>query len=59
MTWLFTIGGLIFGGLAWGFPGALVVGFLGWLVGFIISAQRKPSNVVPADAGTQAQPLTI
>lgn len=52
MSWLGLIVGVVVGGLIGKFPGALALGFLGWLVGFIISSQKKQS-VIPVQTGIQ------
>src|SRR5258706_4540910 len=41
MSWLGLIIGLVVGGAIGKVPGALALGFLGWLVGFIISSMKK------------------
>ena len=50
MMWLGLIGGLVVGAVLWGAPGAIVLGFFGWLTGLIVkSHQRGPSTpVAPA-----------
>ena len=47
MSWLGLIVGVILGGLIGKFPGALALGFLGWLVGFIVSSTQK--KAIPAE----------
>ncbi len=51
MVWLGLILGIVIGAVAWGAPGAIVLGFIGWLTGLIIKSNQKgpPAKpVVPA-----------
>ena len=46
MIWAFAIGGVVLGGAFWGLPGAISVGFLGWLTGIVVQSLRaKPPPV--------------
>ena len=60
MTWLGLIGGIVLGGLIWGWPGAFTLGFLGWLGGFIIGSARKSAKPVeaPVQVESTAQRLS-
>ncbi|HUL56369.1 MAG TPA: DUF2339 domain-containing protein, partial [Usitatibacter sp.] len=54
MTWILMIVGALIGAALGGLPGFLAMGFLGWLVGFIIKSNREtpqpaPSKPVPSD----------
>lgn len=41
--------GLILGGLAWGFSGAVVLGFFGFIGGLIFGNRGKPDSIAPTD----------
>ena len=49
MAWMGLIAGAVMGGLTWGWSGAVVLGFVGWLAGIIIGS-RKPSAPVATPA---------
>ena len=44
MAWLGLFAGIILGAAIGQLPGALVLGFLGWLTGFIIASSRKATK---------------
>jgi uncharacterized membrane protein len=46
MAWIGLIVGIVFGGALGGWPGALALGFLGWLGGFILAAATRPKERV-------------
>jgi uncharacterized membrane protein len=46
MAWIGLIVGIVFGASLGGVPGALALGFLGWLGGFIFAAATKPKEPV-------------
>src|SRR6185369_14917296 len=50
MAWLGLILGAIVGGLGWGWSGAVVLAFIGWLAGIIIGSKKQaataPTTVV-------------
>ena len=50
MAWIGLIVGILIGAVIGKLPGALALGFLGWLVGFVIAAQKKPGTPVAAPA---------
>jgi uncharacterized membrane protein len=58
MIVLFIIIGIVAGGIFWGINGAITLGFIGWLTGLIVKAQRHPVEP-PAAAGPApaARPL--
>ena len=43
MAWLGLFGGIVVGGLVWGWNGAVVLGFIGWLAGIIVGSRRAKS----------------
>ncbi|HTS84280.1 MAG TPA: DUF2339 domain-containing protein, partial [Usitatibacter sp.] len=53
MIWVLTIVGALIGGLIGEWPGFFAMGFLGWIVGFIIKSSRQPqpapSKAPPSD----------
>ena len=53
MGWIGLIVGILVGAVIGKLPGALALGFLGWLVGFVIAQQKKPSTSTPAPRATQ------
>ena len=55
MAWLGLFAGIVVGALIWQVPGALVLGFLGWLAGFIISSSRKTKEeaMAPVQSGAR------
>ncbi|MBC8023656.1 MAG: hypothetical protein H7Y14_11080, partial [Burkholderiales bacterium] len=63
MAWLGLFAGVIVGALLWRMPGALALGFIGWLVGFIVGAQRKPvvpaTPVIPVQTGIQGPERSV
>ncbi|HEX3058009.1 MAG TPA: hypothetical protein VHP62_01535, partial [Usitatibacter sp.] len=57
MSWIGLIVGILVGAVIGKLPGALALGFLGWLVGFVIAAQKKPSApVTPTAPVTTTKP---
>src|SRR5258706_2206339 len=44
MIVLFIIIGIVAGGIFWGINGAITLGFIGWLAGMIVQAQRRPAQ---------------
>jgi uncharacterized membrane protein len=55
MAWIGLIGGIVVGALGWGWNGAVVLGFIGWLAGIIIGASRKPKAPAAARAVTMPE----
>ena len=43
MTWLLVVIGVLVGAAEWGFPGAITLGFLGWLFGIILKSKARPA----------------
>jgi uncharacterized membrane protein len=41
------LAGLLLGAIVFGFPGAIIGGFFGWLAGFLISSKSKASAATP------------
>src|SRR5258706_16138318 len=61
MSWIGLIVGILLGAVIGKLPGALALGFLGRLVGFVIAAQKKPAQGSadirgPAVTHAQAEP---
>ena len=50
MAWIGLIVGILIGAVIGQLPGALALGFLGWLVGFVMAAQKKPGAAVTPTA---------
>jgi uncharacterized membrane protein len=44
MAWIGLIGGILVGAVGWGWDGAVVAGFVGWLAGIIAGSRKKPSK---------------
>jgi uncharacterized membrane protein len=42
MIWLLAVIGVIVGAAEWGFPGAITLGFLGWLLGIVLRSNAHP-----------------
>ena len=57
MAWIGLIVGILIGASIGKLPGALALGFLGWLTGFIIAASRKPKEA-PAAQGIRVDVIT-
>ncbi len=43
MTWVLVAIGVLVGAAQWGFPGAITLGFLGWLLGIILKSKARPA----------------
>ncbi len=58
MIWLGLVVGVVAGAALWGWPGALVVGFCGWLAGIIISSSSAKARraTAPVAAPAAARP---
>ncbi len=58
MMWIgLAVGGLLGAGL-WGWRGAVTLGFVGWLVGLVVRAQRESgTRPAPSRAAPRAEPL--
>ena len=54
MVWIGLIGGIIIGALIGELQGAIVLGFVGWLVGLIVKSGRESKNK-PLDLNTGAR----
>ena len=53
MAWMIgLVGGLILGGAIWGWSGAIVLGFVGWLGGIIVGSRKSSQSVVTKPAKT-------
>jgi uncharacterized membrane protein len=57
MMWLGLFAGIAIGALAWGYSGAVVLGFLGWLAGVIIGSIRSKPAPAKAPPAAAAQPV--
>ena len=53
MAWIGLIVGVVLGAAIGKFSGALALGFIGWLVGFIIAAATKPKDIAPVQRAGQ------
>ncbi|HUL55603.1 MAG TPA: DUF2339 domain-containing protein, partial [Usitatibacter sp.] len=53
MMWLGLIGGLVVGAVLWGAPGAIVLGFFGWLTGLIVKSHQRGPSAPVAPAATK------
>src|SRR5471030_1700761 len=42
MIWLLAVIGVVIGAAEWGFPGAITLGFLGWLLGVVLKSNARP-----------------
>ena len=50
MSWLGLFAGILVGAAFWGVPGALVLGFFGWLAGIIFGSRSARAKPAPASA---------
>lgn len=50
MSWLGLFAGIVVGAAIWGWPGALVLAFFGWLAGIVIGSRSAKSKPAPASA---------
>ncbi|MDQ3028364.1 MAG: DUF2339 domain-containing protein, partial [Pseudomonadota bacterium] len=56
MIWIGLVVGIVAGAAFWGLEGAVVLGFIGWLVGVILKSRRR--GTTPAMAAATARPVT-
>ena len=59
MIWILTIAGALIGAAIGGWAGFFSMGFLGWLVGFIIKSNRQPPPTIAAKPVTPARERTF
>jgi len=59
MIWIGLIGGIAVGAVLWGFNGAIVLGFIGWLGGLILKSSRSKGAAPVSGPAAPVRPAVL